>query len=158
MVFGAGVSRIPTGPVIRGAGKLIVAERDVATFHLTHDKELPLFGKILVSKEEEQRHERDEDEKGVQGGGDQNDSWFQYIDLSKGDPPLKRPHESNTIQLFYDLFFVANLTTFTSVHEINDKDSKFTATMRLFSRLTRTKQLSKAMLASSACCGSLGFK
>ncbi|KAH0559892.1 hypothetical protein GP486_003589 [Trichoglossum hirsutum] len=29
--------------------------------------------------------------------------------------------EASKIELFYDLFFVANLTTFTSVHEINDR-------------------------------------
>ena len=124
MAFGAGASSIPTGPVVRGAEKLIVAERDVAIFHLTHDKELPLFAKILVSEEERQRHERHEDKKSFEGAEGQNGTWFQYIDVSRGDPPLKRPHESTNIQLFYDLFFVANLTTFTSVHEINDKDSK----------------------------------
>lgn len=41
-----------------------------------------------------------------------------------GEPEFKRAHEASVIQLFYDLFFVANLTTFTSVHEINDGDSK----------------------------------
>ena len=40
------------------------------------------------------------------------------------EPILKRAHEASTIQLFYDLFFVANLTTFTQVHEIDDVNSK----------------------------------
>ena len=121
MAFGAGTSSIPTGPAVRGAGKLVVAERDVATFHLTHERELPFFADALVSKAEQQRHKEDEDEKVLKASGGGGAQWFQYVDLSKGDPPLKRPHESSTIQLFYDLFFVANLTTFTSVHEINDK-------------------------------------
>ena len=29
-------------------------------------------------------------------------------------------NHANTVKLFYDLFFVANLTTFTSIHEINE--------------------------------------
>jgi hypothetical protein len=34
--------------------------------------------------------------------------------------PVFKPHrESSTIELFYDLFFVANLTVFTKNHEIN---------------------------------------
>jgi hypothetical protein len=47
------------------------------------------------------------------------------------ESPLKNadPHsmgffqrvEASKIELFYDLFFVANLTTFTAVHEVNDR-------------------------------------
>jgi hypothetical protein len=34
--------------------------------------------------------------------------------------PIFKPHrESSTIELFYDLFFVANLTVFTKNHEVN---------------------------------------
>lgn len=34
--------------------------------------------------------------------------------------PVFKPHrEASTIELFYDLFFVANLTVFTKNHEIN---------------------------------------
>lgn len=32
------------------------------------------------------------------------------------------PHSTN-VELFYDLFFVANLTAFTAVHEVNDAPS-----------------------------------
>lgn len=38
-------------------------------------------------------------------------------------PPFKHHHESSTVELFYDLFFVANLATFTANHEIVDADS-----------------------------------
>jgi hypothetical protein len=35
------------------------------------------------------------------------------------DIPIFKPHrESSTIELFYDLFFVANLTVFTKNHEV----------------------------------------
>ena len=38
-------------------------------------------------------------------------------------PPFKHHHESSTVELFYDLFFVANLATFTVNHEIVDANS-----------------------------------
>lgn len=38
-------------------------------------------------------------------------------------PQFQRHEEATTIELFYDLFFVANLTTFTSLHKINDAKS-----------------------------------
>lgn len=34
-------------------------------------------------------------------------------------PVFERHEESTAIELFYDLFFVANLTTFSNIHEIN---------------------------------------
>ena len=41
------------------------------------------------------------------------------------DDPLFGYHEeSSNIQLYYDLFFVANLMSFTSRHEVNDVGSK----------------------------------
>lgn len=35
-------------------------------------------------------------------------------------PIFQRHEESTTIELFYDLFFVANLATFSNIHEINN--------------------------------------
>lgn len=37
-------------------------------------------------------------------------------------PVFKKHREASSIELFYDLFFVANLATFTANHEISDKD------------------------------------
>ncbi|KZF26046.1 hypothetical protein L228DRAFT_257543 [Xylona heveae TC161] len=52
-----------------------------------------------------------------------------YVDplqFTSGDDYAFRRHEDATnIELFFDLFFVANLTTFSSVHEINDRESLF---------------------------------
>src|SRR3954453_20086996 len=36
-------------------------------------------------------------------------------------PQFVQHEESTTIELFYDLFFVANLTTFSDVHEVNSR-------------------------------------
>jgi hypothetical protein len=38
-------------------------------------------------------------------------------------PAFHRYEEATTQELFFDLFFVANLTTFTSLKEINDSSS-----------------------------------
>jgi hypothetical protein len=43
--------------------------------------------------------------------------------LGPDEPPLRYQSESSTIQLFYDLFFVANLTTFTAKNDVNDGPS-----------------------------------
>ena len=44
---------------------------------------------------------------------------------SSGGPVLyKTHHEASTIELFYDLFFVANLATFTTMHQHVDAECK----------------------------------
>ena len=42
----------------------------------------------------------------------------------KGVPAFREREEASSIELFYDLFFVANLTTFTNVHAIDDTQSR----------------------------------
>jgi hypothetical protein len=39
------------------------------------------------------------------------------------EPVFREHHESSTVELFFDLFFVANLATFTANHEIVDTSS-----------------------------------
>lgn len=49
---------------------------------------------------------------------------FENMDSTIMDSPAYRHHaEATTAELFYDLFFVANLTSFTSLQEINDHDA-----------------------------------
>jgi low temperature requirement protein LtrA len=43
------------------------------------------------------------------------------VDEENKLPEFQRYEETTNIELFYDLFFVANLTTFGTVHEINSK-------------------------------------
>lgn len=49
--------------------------------------------------------------------------------ISSTDGPIlyKTHHEASTIELFYDLFFVANLATFTAAHKHSDPECKYTA-------------------------------
>ncbi|KFX90120.1 hypothetical protein V490_06639 [Pseudogymnoascus sp. VKM F-3557] len=51
-----------------------------------------------------------------------NDANFDRVDskLLRDVPIFQRHEESTTIELFYDLFFVANLATFSNIHEINN--------------------------------------
>lgn len=44
---------------------------------------------------------------------------------SLDSPVFKRHSEATHSELFYDLFFVANLTVFSSVKEVNDTTSMF---------------------------------
>jgi hypothetical protein len=63
---------------------------------------------------------------------------FKNMDYSLHDNPAFHRHaEATTAELFYDLFFVANLTTFTSMLEINDHKS-LTAYIGFFSLLWLT--------------------
>ena len=43
--------------------------------------------------------------------------------LQDGLPHFVKHEESTNIELFYDLFFVANLTSFSDVHEVNSSKS-----------------------------------
>ncbi|KAL8949787.1 MAG: hypothetical protein Q9222_004130 [Ikaeria aurantiellina] len=40
-----------------------------------------------------------------------------------GTPAFREKEEASSIELFYDLFFVANLTSFTSIHAIDDRET-----------------------------------
>ncbi|KAF2028562.1 hypothetical protein EK21DRAFT_101735 [Setomelanomma holmii] len=63
---------------------------------------------------------------------------FENMDECLHDSPAFHRHaEATTHELFYDLFFVANLTTFTSLLEINDRHS-LTAYIGFFSLLWLT--------------------
>lgn len=44
--------------------------------------------------------------------------------VRQDSPAFRGKDEASTIELFYDLFFVANLTSFTNVHAIDDRTSK----------------------------------
>jgi low temperature requirement protein LtrA len=63
---------------------------------------------------------------------------YENMDCELHDNPAYHHHaEATTAELFYDLFFVANLTTFTGLLEINDKNS-LTAYIGFFSLLWLT--------------------
>ncbi len=47
-------------------------------------------------------------------------SSIRYGELPE-EPTFRQRTETSNAELFYDLFFVANLTVFTAAHEVNDR-------------------------------------
>ena len=66
-----------------------------------------------------------------QGSGKENPSDDDHPQVEAHDatlfdnPQFQHYEETSNIQLFFDLFFVANLTSFTNVHEVNSLSSMF---------------------------------
>ena len=79
-------------------------------------KRLPWFGTPVDTHDGSHGHHHSHDD-----SNSETQSWEEKHGVEDGYPRLHKAHEAPVIQLFYDLFFVANLTTFTSVHEINDR-------------------------------------
>lgn len=115
---------------------VLVGEEDETTFTITHPKHLGLFATPLADDRAAARHayaladaaakqpKYAAEERHGSGDSSPPEKGHPHRDEDPDEPVLKRAHEASTIQLFYDLFFVANLTTFTSVHEIDDADSE----------------------------------
>lgn len=73
-----------------------------------------------------QGHESDSDEDESHSGAamkSQTEAVTTDIDLHRV-PIFREREEASTIELFYDLFFVANLSSFTATHSIDDATSK----------------------------------
>ncbi|MCJ1397354.1 hypothetical protein MMC11_000547 [Xylographa trunciseda] len=113
---------------------LVADDEDETTFTITHPKHLTWFASPLVDERAAARHNHEHAEaflkqprhgvhetQGSNTPENEKEHTEQYEDPE--EPVLKRAHESSTIQLFYDLFFVANLTTFTALHEIDDAET-----------------------------------
>jgi len=96
--------------------------------HLPAEDHLPLFKSPLLSKQQP-GYSSDSPEI-VEGSvehpkGDNNvalDREPSHDSLSD-NPQFHRHAEATNAELFYDLFFVANLTVFTGVHEVTDKST-----------------------------------
>lgn len=84
---------------------------------------------------------------------------FGETPLHRSDSELlifKSYSERSTIELFYDLFFVANLATFTANHEIVNADCEITSISLV--RSADVRKPLKTTLASSHSSGSLGWR
>ncbi|MCJ1280691.1 hypothetical protein MMC26_000008 [Xylographa opegraphella] len=117
--------------------QIFIAEKDESSFPHKKPKYTPLIKSPL---KQNSRHHRDHGHRKIRSASvdgvhesletqqeledDEEEEEEREIEmLEEGAPELHRARETSVVQLFYDLFFVANLTTFTSVHEINDTDS-----------------------------------
>lgn len=103
-----------------------------------HYHALPIIASPLQGEGEEEEHGHGH------GHGHEEHTYTQPAE-SKGlvhevvssvdqdDIPVFRPkEEASTIELFYDLFFVANLTSFTNVHPIADHKGMIFSSFFLF--------------------------
>lgn len=94
-------------------------------FSIAHPKRLPWFGSLLLTEDSAHAHHSHNSNAIADDDSDYDSAGEKHTSIvDEGEPPLQRHHEAPVIQLFYDLFFVANLTTFTGVHEVNDKESR----------------------------------
>lgn len=119
------MSRVPVLRPIVSLGEALAADQDTTTFSLSHPKHIPLFASPLKSPNGSPHGEhllkQPSGHAGYASSGEVTPPSPPNHDTD--EPVLKQAHESSTIQLFYDLFFVANLTTFTNIHEIDDANS-----------------------------------
>ena len=116
--------------------QVFITEKDEDTFQKKAPRYTPLFRSPLVDHAHyytHGHHAHKGDHHAIHGGADsppeqdtaeEEEHQQEHEVVLEGEPRLVRARETSVVQLFYDLFFVANLTTFTSKHEINDTDSK----------------------------------
>ena len=104
--------------------------RDSVVVPKKHPEYLPLIVSPLAG-EDDDHHDGHGDHHG--GHGDHHDekrgstasvASVKTLAPHPEEPRLKMPHEAPTIELFYDLYFVANLTVFSSQHEIHSWNGK----------------------------------
>jgi len=117
-------------------GQFLTADLNENNLKSIHPKYVPWIQSPLAQQHQPQEYEQvseSDESKEAQTEESSTDSnknprhsrrncLFAY---NEGEIKFCSEPESNNIQLFYDLFFVTNLTTFSSKHEVTDKDSEF---------------------------------
>ncbi|KAK9489858.1 hypothetical protein V1508DRAFT_426712, partial [Lipomyces doorenjongii] len=95
---------------------VFITEKDENWLQDKVPKYTPLFRSPLADDEQNYSH-------GEDAATQEPEDELEAETLTEGEPRLVRARETSVVQLFYDLFFVANLATFTSKHEINTTDA-----------------------------------
>jgi hypothetical protein len=99
-------------------------------------KSVPAYD--IVSHSDLEQQQKSQHNASVSSDPNDSNPQFGNMDCTLHENPAFHRHaEATTAELFYDLFFVANLTTFTSMLEINDHKS-LTAYIGFFSLLWLT--------------------
>ena len=117
-------------------GAALTADLDQTKFGFIHPKVIPFIQNPLEDPAQPQEDKQAPDElspkvtqatvQSMDGGhGHPHHHHRSPFEYDPEQPRLRYETESSSIQLFYDLFFVANLTTFTGKHEINSGSGKF---------------------------------
>ncbi|MCJ1380883.1 hypothetical protein MMC17_003992 [Xylographa soralifera] len=112
---------------MKSVSDVLVANHDRTAFSTAHPKHLPLLASPVevegeLNEQEKPIHRQRELRHTVHEGTQQYTPPGRHGGSSHASDELvlHHNHESSVIQLFFDLFFVANLTAFTSAHEINN--------------------------------------
>ena len=108
--------------------KTIVPDKDIHYFGISHPKHVDLTASPLVTAQDP--GEGHGSQATASHGAPESHHFFSHSQdkadkPADGEPVLRRPHEAPTIQLFFDLYFVANLTTFSGQHDIHDWDGEY---------------------------------
>ena len=108
--------------------KVIVPDPDVHIFGISHPNHVDLIQSPLSEGDDAQHDQHAHPVEQRHGPQDSHQPSFssQYTmkEPDPEEPVLKKAHEAPTIQLFFDLYFVANLTTFSAQHDIHSADGK----------------------------------
>lgn len=85
--------------------------------------------------------------------------WIESpLDEKDGDPPhLYRHSDATPIELFFDLFLVANLSTFTATHEINDFEGSQPSPLPRFPTIYFFPSISLIFYVTTALWAYVGF-
>ena len=88
---------------------------------------LPFIASPLEKEGGHERHHSHQSDKSLNSENDLKSAGGHVTEIAvirDDTPAFREKEEASTIELFYDLFFVANLTSFTNVHAIDDRKSK----------------------------------
>lgn len=116
--------------------KVVVPDPDVHVFGISHPSHVGLIKSPLADDHDmEHGHHSHPDVKHGHGHGHQeahagsvSSDASEKRERLPDEPVLRRAHEAPTIQLFFDLYFVANLTTFSAQHDIHDANGELDIT------------------------------
>lgn len=130
----------PRPTLLTSLGEALTSDLNEHTFHFLHPRRIPWIQSPLDADpdEESEKELAPEETKAPQPevkvaepvikDGHEHPHHHMHFGpdpfaLAPDEPPLRFQTESSTIQLFYDLFFVANLTTFSAKNEVTDSTS-----------------------------------
>jgi hypothetical protein len=133
----ASPTQAPRPTLLTSLGEVLTADLDESKFHFLHPRRIPWIQSPLDDPAEDGGELAPEQTKEAGVGAkpvesvkkDHHEHHHMHFgpnpfELAPDEPPLRYQTESSTIQLFYDLFFVANLTTFTAKTEVTNGTSK----------------------------------
>ena len=119
------IHEVPVPIVNEPVHRVMVPDPDVHIFGISHPNHVDFIQSPLAS-DRDKAHGHDAH---VDHGHDaHHDNTSMDSDEKERDPHmpiLKKAHEAPTIQLFFDLYFVANLTTFSAQHDIHSADGDY---------------------------------